>query len=374
MAKTKTGSVIKKGKDWYARITFFDESGKRVERRRKAENKTHAKELCKEMLRELDDHGEQTLDAAQMTFGELADYYAKTYLKEPVYVDGRKVAGMRSFYDMKLKLNILKDRFGKRKLRSITHGDIERFRALRFNTPTKQGGQRTISTVNRELSLLRRVFNVAKRNRWVINNPFNDGGSLISPGDERHRERIVTREEEEKLLAACTGRRAHLRPIIVCAIDTGMRRGEIFKLRWSDIDFENRIIIVQGLHTKTLRERVLVMTERLCSEFSALYERSTKDRDSLVFGFSDNVKKSFNSARKIAGLPDVRFHDLRHTHATRLVTAHIPLSEVGRVLGHTQANTTYRYVNANVETARRAAAALDAFNKAVDNSESLVIN
>jgi integrase len=61
------------------------------------------------------------------------------------------------------------------------------------------------------------------------------------------------------------------------------------------------------------------------------------------------------SARKIAGLSDVRMHDLRHTAATRLVQGHVPLSEVGRVLGHTQANTTYRYVNANVETARRAA-------------------
>jgi integrase len=58
-----------------------------------------------------------------------------------------------------------------------------------------------------------------------------------------------------------------------------------------------------------------------------------------------------------AGLPDVRFHDLRHTAATRLVAAHLPLPEVGRVLGHTQANTTYRYVNANIETTRRAAAA-----------------
>jgi integrase len=61
-------------------------------------------------------------------------------------------------------------------------------------------------------------------------------------------------------------------------------------------------------------------------------------------------------------LNDLRFHDLRHTAATRLVGAHIPLSEVGRVLGHTQANTTFHYVNANAETAKRAAAALNAFN------------
>jgi len=62
------------------------------------------------------------------------------------------------------------------------------------------------------------------------------------------------------------------------------------------------------------------------------------------------------------GLKDLRFHDLRRTAATCLVGAHVPLSEAGRVLGHTQANTTYHYVNANIETARRAAAALDAFN------------
>ena len=80
------------------------------------------------------------------------------------------------------------------------------------------------------------------------------------------------------------------------------------------------------------------------------------------FGILDNVKRSFTAARSKAGLKDLRFHDLRHTGATRLVGAHIPLSEVGRVLGHSQANTTYRYINANIETAKRAAAALDVFN------------
>ena len=74
------------------------------------------------------------------------------------------------------------------------------------------------------------------------------------------------------------------------------------------------------------------------------------------------MKNSFRSVRTEAGLPDIRFHDLRHTAATRLVAAHLPLPEVGHVLGHTQANTTYRYVNANIETTRRAAAILDAFN------------
>jgi integrase len=104
------------------------------------------------------------------------------------------------------------------------------------------------------------------------------------------------------------------------------------------------------------------MTARLASELETLWEQSKKDKMQRVFGIVNTVKVSFTAARRAAGLLDVRFHDLRHTHATRLVSLHLPLSEVGRVLGHTQPSTTYRYVNANVETARRASAALDVFN------------
>ncbi len=111
-----------------------------------------------------------------------------------------------------------------------------------------------------------------------------------------------------------------------------------------------------------MKERQVAVTTRLALELDQLKASSPENADGLVFGIMDNVKRSFTAARNKAGLNDVRFHDLRHTAATRLVGAHIPLSEVGRVLGHTQANTTYRYVNANVEKAKRVAAALDAFN------------
>jgi integrase len=121
---------------------------------------------------------------------------------------------------------------------------------------------------------------------------------------------------------------------------------------------------VAAFNTKTMRERTVSMTTRLTLELERLWRQSPKRPHDLVFGIHDNVKQSFANVRHAAGLDDLRFHDRRHTAATRLVGAHIPLSEVGRVLGHTQANTTYRYVNANVETARRAAAALDAFHKA----------
>ena len=98
-----------------------------------------------------------------------------------------------------------------------------------------------------------------------------------------------------------------------------------------------------------MKERQVAITTRLAIELERLKANATEDPNGLVFGILDNVKRSFTAARSKAGLNDLRFHDLRHTAATRLVGAHIPLSEVGRVLGHTQANTTYRYVNANIE-------------------------
>jgi integrase len=323
-----------------------------------------------------------------MTFAALADYYEKTYLVEPQYVGDRKVVGLRSAYDLRLRLKVLSEFFGKRKLRSITHSELERFKAVRLKVPaisgrntrkTKGKGklkerQRSVATVHRELSLLRRVLNVAVRNGWLVKNPFDMGDSLIRPGDEKPRERILSREEEARLLAACTGPREHLRAIVICALDTGMRQGELFKLAWSDVDFDNRIITVQAFNTKTMRQRQVAMTERLTRELYVLYNLSTKQPNALVFGITTSASNAFDKARRLAELPDLRFHDLRHTHATRLVAAHIPLSEVGRVLGHTQPVTTYRYVNANVETARRAAAVLDIFNEVAVEPDSAAVN
>jgi integrase len=397
MAKFKTGAAIqkwrikngKKVREWHACISWADESGKRHFKVQKPDEntKTAAKKLAREMLADRESQGEQIIDPSKVTFNQLADYFEKTYVIEPQYVDGRKVAGLRSKYEFELRLKVLMNHFGSRKIKQITYGDLERYKTIRFNTPVVFGKntrgtdklgnpttrQRSIGTVHKELSLLRRVLNVAVQNGWILKNPFAMGDPLINPGDEKARERILTREEEERLLAACTGVRDHLRPIIIMALDTGMRRGEMFKLKWTDINFENGIINIQAFNTKTLRQRQVAITSRLAQELQALWGSSTLNPEGLVFGVA-NVKKAFSKARTVAGASDLRFHDLRHTNATRLVAAHIPLSEVGRVLGHTQANTTYRYVNANVDTARRAAAALDQFHKAVDEIEKPMVN
>lgn len=400
MPRERKGSIInrKDGSLW-ARVTFVDSKGKRRDLCRRAENRTQARELIKTLLREIDDNGERAIDAAHMTFNHAADYYAERYLIEPVYKDGRKVAGQRSYRDGLMHMRVLREHFGRRSLRTISYGDIEKFKTERLQTPTKVDrarherelkddsnaelvSTRTLASAHRELALMRAVMRVAWREGWIPRNPFDAGKVLINVADEKKRERILTRDEEAKLFKACVAPatltytrcgkqvtaqinenpRGHLKPILICALDTGMRQGEMLKLRWRDVDFENGIITVVAFNTKTLRERQVAMTIRLTLEFERLFEMSPKDPDGFVFNIHDNVSKSFTTVRLLSGLPDVRFHDLRHTAATRLVQGHLPLAEVGRILGHTNPTTTYRYVNANIDTALRAAAALDAFH------------
>ncbi|MDQ3919584.1 MAG: site-specific integrase [Acidobacteriota bacterium] len=392
MPRERSGSVVKRNRDrkgnravsWWARLTYIDPvTNKRRDLQRKAEGRAHARELVQQLLTECDAADGRTLVHDRKKFADLAAYFKAHFLKEAQYVDGRKVSGRRSLRGTAGQLEAMLAFFGSRPLRSISYADLAAFKAERLQAPTRadlarhraaleedSGAElrptRTIATVNRELALLQRMFNVAQEEGWVLRNPFKLGKSLISQADERKRERIITREEERRLLEACAGRRAHLRPIVLCALDTGMRQGEILKLRWRDVDLENGVIAIAAFNTKTMRERTVQTTIRLRLELEALHGRSAKDPDALVFGVGDNVKHGFAGARRAAGLDDVRFHDLRHTAATRLRRSHMHISEVGRVLGHTQANTTYRYVNADAETARRAAEALDAFHAEAD--------
>ncbi len=375
MARERTGSIFKRqrGKKitWWARLTYIDDQGKRRDLQRRAENMAHAKEIRERLVREHDNGGARVFETENKTFAQLCAYYEERYLIEAVYHDERKVAGLRDAQKQRYLLVPLKVHFGQKRLRSLTYDDLRAFRLLRLKSPTRDGRTRSIASVNREMALLRRMLNVAQAEGWLIRNPFKAGESLISIADEKQRERILKPEEESRLLAACNGRRSHLRAIIIAALDTGCRRGELLKLKWHDIHLESREITIQAFNTKTMRERKLTMTTRLYLELEKLWAASDRNGESLVFGIHDNVKHAFTSVRNRAGLPDLRFHDLRHTAATRLVSCHISLTEVGRVLGHTQPQTTYRYTNLTSETAKRAASVLESFGTSTVTSESL---
>lgn len=369
MGRPRTGSIwTASDGQIFARITYLGEFGKRKDVKRKAVSRTHARERIKEMLREIEEKGEESLDTARVAFSQLAKHYAKEYAKPPQYVGERKVSGMRSYVEARRIVKMLEGHFGPRRIRSITHGDIIQFKQDRLKTPVTPPAtktprkkkpkkkQRTIATINRELTILKRMFSIALREGWLLRHPFSGSDTLISGSDETRRTRVLSRDEEELLLDACDENRTTLRPIIICAIDTGMRRGEIFKLKWRDVDMANRRIMVQAMNTKILRSRPLPISSRLLAELESLPNRGKVQR---VFGITDTVKRSFGTAKRVAGITDLKFHDLRHTFATRLVQAGMPLAEVSRLLGHTNIATTFRYSNIDDTTLDRTLAILD---------------
>jgi integrase len=368
MGRPRSGSIwTSSDGQIFARITYNDETGRRRDIKRKAISRTHARQIIKDMLREIEERGEQSLDSSRVTFAQLAKHYKDRYVKPARYVENRKVSGLRSHGEVARIVTILEDHFDVKRLRSITHGDILNFKAERIDTPvapraTKQGKkkpkprQRSIATVNRELTVLKRMFSIAQREGWILRHPFAGSDTIISSSDETKRTRVLSREEEELLLDACDENRSRLKPIIVMALDTGMRRGEIFSLRWRDVDLSNRRINIQAMNTKTLRSRSVPISSRLLVELDALPRRSESAR---VFGITDTIKRSWGTAKRVAGIQDLRFHDLRHTCATRLVQGGLPIAEVSRILGHTSIVTTFRYANVDDSTLDRAVAILE---------------
>lgn len=350
-------------KAWYARLTYTDNSGKRKSIKKRANSKTHGEEeVLPQLIATFKVGGRPAIDAEKLTFNDIADYYEKHYCKEAQYVNGRKVSGLRSVAAIRGYLKVFREHFGRQKLRTIAYEDLLSFRNRRLTTPTHQSEQRSITTVNREMAYLRRILNVAERAGMIAKSPFKTGDPLIHVADEMKRERILTREEEASLLAACTGCRAHLRPIIIAALDTGCRLGELLKMRWCDVDRDARIITIQAFNTKTMKARQVSVTTRLNLELERLWGISDMDVDALVFGIKTVIRQAFNRACTEAKLDGLRMHDLRHTHASRLDDLGFSLAKIGGQLGHTVVQTTLRYVNRDKAAVRQVAAALDVFN------------
>lgn len=390
------GIIQKKDRDdkpiWYARIIRIDEKGNKKQYTQKADNKSHARQLRDKLSQKYSNFGEQILNGERMTFRELAEHYKKRKLIPAKYINDRKIAGLRSLQTPIGFLNTLIKYLGAKKIKNITPSDIERFKQNRLDDPiifkkknevgefVKVSRDRAMASVNRELALLRSILNDAVYNGWLIRSPFLNAKGLVSLADENKRERVLSFDEEKKLLIACVAdmprtyprngkeisvviksRRKHLKPLIILALDTAMRRGELLKLCWRDVDLENRLISILAFNTKTAKPRTVGMTQRVYEELTSLWEISPKDSNELVFGIKDTIKRSFASACRDAGIEGFHFHDCRHTAITRMIQAGLSPMEVMKVSGHTQMNTFARYVNPNTQAVTRIADVLSAY-------------
>jgi excisionase family DNA binding protein len=267
----------------------------------------------------------------RMTFLEMADLFLEKYSK--VNKKGWKKSD-------RVYLKKLKAFFGRKKLADITAQMIEEYKPKRLSEGLKK------SSVNRELSCLRKIFNVAIAWGYASENPvkkvkfFSESGCL--------RERVLTEDEEGKLLDACP---SYLKQIVIFALHTGMRRGEILNLKWQNVDFDKREIKIT--ESKSGKGRVIPVNPVL---FALLVGLKSQDGNTeYVFTNPEtgkpfiDIKKSFTSACTKAEIDDLKFHDLRHTFASRLVKKGVDLATTRELLGHSSITTTQRYLHSQVK-------------------------
>lgn len=235
--------------------------------------------------------------------------------------------------------------FGDLALAEITPLLIEKYRVARLKTGIKK------SSENRELSLLRRMYHLGQDWDLVDQNPVTKV-KFFSEKDN-YKERILQDHEEALLLAACPD---YLRPIIIAALNTGMRRGEILNLQWSQVDLNKRTIRVEN--TKSGKNRIIPVNEILYQELSKI--RSSSQINDFIFlnpqtgkPFVD-VKRSFKTTCKELGIKNLRFHDLRHTFATRLIQSGVDIICVKELLGHQSVIITQRYTHTNQDLKKKA--------------------
>jgi len=248
-------------------------------------------------------------------------------------------------------LDYAKKYFGDVWVDEITFADLLDYKKHLLDTPTKHKynpKRRSIADVNQNLRRLRRLLNVAVEQGWINVNPFLRGKGLIADSHEKERTTVLSVEEEERLIAACSGVRAHILPIVIFAIDTAARKGEIEAVKWFDLNFEARWIRVKNKTRNVETTRLVPMPSRLNKVLAELRQNSAKP-NSLVFNVGD-FKRAWAGAAAAAGLAGLHFHDLRHTGITRWLEKGISIADAMKASGHTQIKTFMRYVNQHEST------------------------
>ncbi len=240
---------------------------------------------------------------------------------------------------------------------------------------TVVNSKRSPTTVNKEITLLSSIFRMAIKERVASFNPCDELPKSVRskiPARRRRNRRLSSDEEKALFEVGLLGRREHLRDITEVAICTGMRKGELFRLKREDLNFRSSTVsrIVNGEvwdifsgwllieKSKNGRPRVIPMSKRVRNILTRLTEdaavggyafRSTRS-DSRI----NDIKKGFVSACEEAKIENLTFHDLRHTWSSRAAEMGVPEHVRRDILGHSSRSMTDDYTHASPEEMERA--------------------
>lgn len=285
----------------------------------------------RDRLQGLADRGE-LLEAAEVP---LFSKYAADWLE-------RKKATHKSYSLNKGHVeSALNPAFGRKALNAITIGDVNRWIG-------QQSDGRKPSTVLRKLAVFKKIMNDAVREGLIERNPASQADRIR--GVEA-RQRIVTddeltiildtadaieREQDENKERTPQQIRGWLRQFIVFAFNSGMRRAEILALTWDKVrKIDEETTVVEVVNTKSGVSRTVACTDGMLAAIAALRQLERAKGDNRLFPVSmTTLKRSLTRLWKKTGLGDVRLHDLRRTHATRLISENVDVRTVSGRLGH----------------------------------------
>lgn len=324
-------SVYKRNGHWHFTKTI---NGKRYRGALKtARTKAQAEEAERAELRKIHDgtYGRPTGSAIFIEFAE------KVYLP---WSEENKRSDSDRYH-----IEVFKSFFKRKTFAEISPMLIEKFKSERRKSLTQYGSIRKPASVNREIACLSAIFSMAMRKPHclVSENPCRE---VVKLNEDNKRHRYLSIEEERALLSTCVGNRGHIRSIIIIAVNTGMRRGEILSLIWANVDLSKGIIHL--MKTKSGKGRDIPISGVVRGELLALKAKGKGD-----FVFTNHktgralthFKRAFLEACRLAGISDFHFHDLRHTAATRMAEAGVEPAAIKEILGHADYRMMDRYTH-----------------------------
>lgn len=226
--------------------------------------------------------------------------------------------------------------FGNHSLNSFSTQLVEKYQSERLvkNKP---------ASVNKTIAILKHMLSKAEEWEMINEEVLKKVRKVKQIPENNKRLRFLSSEECQGLFNVCD---VHLKPIVITALNTGMRRGEILNLTWDQVDLKHGFILLEI--TKNGERREIPINETLRQTLEALprYIKSPYvfwhgEKGKLYKG----IKKSFKSALRRAGIKNFTFHDLRHCFASHLVMAGCDLKTVQELLGHKTLTMTLRYAH-----------------------------
>lgn len=331
--------LSKRGRTWWM---SFVHQGKQVRRSTGTSDRKLAEAiLAKIRVNIVEGRYFDTLEERERTFAEMMERYRMEHVV--------KKTGP-TFHES--CINRVLPFFGRYTLAEITPKLIVQYKSKRFADGVSP------STINRELAVMKNAFNLAIREwEWCRDNPFL---RVSMEKENNKRDRWLTDEEEARLLQECP---PWLGEIVTFALHTGMRMGEILSLTWKGADLFRKTVTV--FRSKNGEQRTIPVNQtvlQLLKERSRVRPLKTEHvfyNAALTPVNPYSLSRTFHKAVGKTGLTDFRFHDLRHTFATRLVQAGVDIYKVQRLLGHKSPMMTQRYAHHYPESLRDGVEILD---------------